>query len=57
MRLAPGTGDDQRVDAQEIKAAVAHQDAAHAAAETPFVNRRDPAKALGPDGGPAVSPS
>ena len=43
------------MDAQEIKAAVAHQDAARAAAETPFVNRRDPAKALGPDGRPAVS--
>ena len=43
------------MDAQEIKAAVAHQDAARVAAETPFVNRRDPAKALGPDGRPAVS--
>ena len=35
--------------------AVAHQEAAQAAAEEPFVNRRDPAKALGPDGRPAVS--
>ena len=43
------------MDAQEIKAAVAHQDAARVAAETPFVNRRDPAQALGPDGRPAVS--
>jgi hypothetical protein len=44
------------VDAQEIKAAVAHQDAARVAAETPFVNRRDPAKRSGPDGRPAVQP-
>ena len=43
------------MDAQEIKTAVAHQDAARAAAEAPFVNRVDPAKALGPDGAPAVS--
>jgi lysine 2,3-aminomutase len=43
------------VDAQEIKAAVARHDAALAAAEAPFVNRRDPALALGPDGAPAQS--
>ncbi len=43
------------MDAQEIKAAVAHQAAAVAAAEAPWVNRRDPAQALGPDGRPAVS--
>jgi len=43
------------VDAQEIKVAVAHQAAATAAAEAPFVNRRDPALALGPDGKPARS--
>ena len=43
------------MDAQEIKLAVAHQEAARAAAEEPFVNRRDPARALGPDGRPAVS--
>ena len=43
-----------RLDAQEIKLAVAHQEAARAAAEEPFVNRRDPAKVLGPDGKPAV---
>jgi lysine 2,3-aminomutase len=43
------------VDAQEIKAAVAHQAAAKAAAEEPFVNRRDPALALGTDGLPARS--
>jgi lysine-2,3-aminomutase len=41
------------VDAQEIKAAVAHQAAARI--EEPFVNRRDPALALGPDGQPARS--
>ena len=35
------------MDAQEIKAAVAHQAAERAAAEAPFVNRRDPAQALG----------
>ena len=46
---------EARVDAQEIKAAVAHQAAVTAAAEPPFVNRRDPAQALGPDGRPAVS--
>jgi len=43
------------VDAQEIKAAAAHQDASRALAEAPFVNRRDPAMALGPDGKPARS--
>ena len=43
------------MDAQEIKAAVAHQAALKAAAEAPFVNRRDPALALGADGRPAVS--
>ena len=43
------------MDAQEIKTAVAHQNAALAAAEAPFVNRRDPALALGPDGMPARS--
>jgi len=43
------------VDAQEIKAAVAHQAAATAAAEAPFVNRRDPSLTLGPDGKPARS--
>jgi lysine 2,3-aminomutase len=43
------------VDAQEIKAAVAHQNAALSAAEAPFVNRRDPAMALGPDGKSARS--
>ena len=43
------------MDAQEIKTAVAHQDAARAVAEAPFVNRSDPARALGPDGRPAVS--
>ena len=43
------------LDADEIKTAVAHQAAERAAAELPFVNRRDPAQALGPDGRPAVS--
>jgi len=43
------------LDAHEIKAAVAHQDAETAAVEAPFVNRRDPAQVLGPDGRPAVS--
>ena len=43
------------MDAQEIKSAVAHQDAAHAAAEAPFVNLADPARVLGSDGRPAVS--
>ena len=45
----------RRVDAQEIKSAVAHQDAAPAAAEAPFVNLADPARVLGSDGRPAVS--
>ena len=43
------------MDAQEIKSAVAHQEAARAAAEAPFVNLADPAKTLGPTGAPAVS--
>ena len=43
------------MDAQEIKAAVAHQAAVAAAAEAPWVNPRDPALALGPDGQPARS--
>jgi hypothetical protein len=43
------------VDAQEIKTAVAHQDAARTAAEAPFVNLADPARALGANGLPAVS--
>ncbi len=44
-----------RLDAQEIKNAVAHQDAARAMADAPFVNLADPARALGSDGRPAVS--
>ena len=43
------------MDAQEIKAAVAHNSALAAAGDEPWVNRRDPAQALGPDGRPAVS--
>ena len=43
------------MDADEIRTAVAHQAAERAAAELPFVNRRDPAQLLGPDGTPAVS--
>jgi lysine 2,3-aminomutase len=43
------------VDAREIKAAVAHQASVAAASQAPFVNRRDPALALGADGRPAVS--
>ena len=43
------------MDAQEIKTAVAHQDAAKLAAAAPFVNLADPARVLGPDGLPAVS--
>jgi lysine 2,3-aminomutase len=43
------------LDAQEIKTAVAHQDAARTAAEAPFINLADPARALGPSGAPAVS--
>ena len=38
------------MDAQEIKTAAAHQDAERALTEAPFVNRADPAMALGPDG-------
>ena len=44
-----------RVDAQEIKTAVAHQAAQRAVDETPFVNLADPARALGANGAPAVS--
>ena len=40
-------------EASSDRAAVLH--AANAADETPFVNLRDPAKRLGPDGKPAVS--
>ena len=43
------------MDAHEIKAAVAHQDAERALAEAPWVNPRDPAQRLGADGRPAVS--
>jgi hypothetical protein len=43
------------VDASEIKAAVAHKASAAAAAQAPFVNHRDPARALGPDGRPPNS--
>ena len=43
------------MDASEIKAAAVHQASVAAAAQAPFVNRRDPARALGPDGRPAVS--
>ena len=43
------------MDAQEIKTAVAHQESQRALAEAPFVNLADPARALGPDGRPAVS--
>ena len=43
------------MDAQEIKTAVAHQEAARSAAEAPFVNLADPARALGANGAPAVS--
>src|SRR5947207_7382364 len=43
------------LDADEIKTAGAHQAAERASAEPPFVNRRDPARVLGPDGRPAVS--
>ena len=49
------TGRPHRLDAHEIKTAVAHQAAAREAAETPFVNLFDPARQLGPDGRPAVS--
>ena len=47
-------GGRNRLDAREIKTAVAHQEAQRAA-ETPFVNLADPARALGADGKPAVS--
>ena len=43
------------MDADEIKVAVAHQAAAAATSQEPWVNRRDPAQTLGPDGAPAVS--
>ncbi|MEA2611106.1 MAG: lysine 2,3-aminomutase, partial [Chloroflexota bacterium] len=43
------------MDAQEIKSAVAHQEAARIAADAPFINLADPARALRPDGTPAVS--
>ena len=43
------------MDAQEIRTAVAHQEAARALTEAPFVNLADPARALGSDGKPAVS--
>jgi hypothetical protein len=48
-------GGSARVDAREIQTAIAHQDSVRAAAEVPFVNLADPARALGPDGRPAVS--
>nr|MBA2253701.1 hypothetical protein [Chloroflexota bacterium] len=41
------------MDAQEIKSAVAHQDAMATGAS--FVNQRDPARRLGPDGRAATS--
>src|SRR6186713_841198 len=47
-------GGRNRLDAQEIKTAVAHKEAQRAA-ETPFINLADPARALGADGKPAVS--
>jgi lysine 2,3-aminomutase len=43
------------VDEKRIAAAGAHGEAPRAVREAPFVNRRDPARALGPDGLPAVS--
>ena len=43
------------LDEQQIKAATHAAAAEAAAAQPPFVNRRDPAQALGPDGKPAVS--
>src|SRR5688572_18691091 len=46
------SGDRGSVDAQEIKAAVASH---LTASDAPFVNMRDPARRLGPDGKPAVS--
>ena len=44
------------MDAKEIQTAVAHQAAARAAAEAPFVNLSDPARVLGPDGRPGRQP-
>ncbi|MEJ7696879.1 MAG: hypothetical protein WKF78_09765 [Candidatus Limnocylindrales bacterium] len=56
---AVGTNDPRPgghpVDAKEIQTAVAHQAAARAATETPFVNLADPATRLGADGRPAQS--
>ena len=46
-----GEGDHGRMDATEITAAAA----AHGVEPAPFVNLRDPARRLGPDGKPAVS--
>ena len=43
------------LDEQQIQAATQAAAAEAAAAQPPFVNRRDPAQALGPDGKPAVS--
>jgi lysine 2,3-aminomutase len=43
------------LDAQEIKAATAHERPATLDLDAPWVNPRDPAKALGPDGLPARS--
>ena len=43
------------MDEQQIKAATHAAAVEAAAAQPPFVNRRDPARALGPDGKPAVS--
>jgi len=43
------------LDEQQIKAATHAAAAEAAAAQPPFINRRDPARALGPDGKPAVS--
>ena len=44
------------MDAQEIKTAVAHQEAARTAAEAPFVNLADPARALGRERRPGRQP-
>jgi lysine 2,3-aminomutase len=43
------------VDSQEIQAAEAHRSALVGAGAQPWVNPRDPARRLGPDGRPAVS--
>jgi lysine 2,3-aminomutase len=43
------------VDDKRIVSAGAHGDAQRAASQAPFVNRRDPSRAVGPDGLPAVS--